>query len=137
MKSTTVFALLAASLLFAAASWAHDSRKDKHDRRGSAHDGAIATEVVEHLHRALRHLDLSAGQKEDIRGEFKQLKEDTKPLRHELHQGRMLLHELLMADVYDADAVSELADEQGELAAQMIRLASGAASGSDTRDCRP
>lgn len=93
-----------------------------HDRRGSDRDKPLPMQVVERMHKVLKKLDLSEEQKTAIKTEFQSMKEDVKPLLQEVHQGRSELHELLIADDYDAAAVSALADRQGAATADMVRI---------------
>lgn len=93
-------------------------------RPGGMETGAPpAMQVVQHLHRALRQLDLSEDQQAAIREALQSLHADLKPLWHELMEGRAIMHELVTAENYDADAVAELAAAQGEATAQMIQHA--------------
>ena len=117
------------AVLLLAASTAFAERGPRHDRMNQRPGGEFGTQVIEHLTRAIRQLDLSDEQRESIRSDLKGLKESLQPTIKELHQGRKELHGLVTADSYDADAVSAIAENQGDLVAEITTIASGAAAG--------
>jgi protein CpxP len=130
MKKLTSVLILAMVLAASASTFARDHERG-HDRghergdRGPGHNGVVAMEMVSHMHRALKQLDLSNDQKTAIREEFKTMKEELKPLAEDMRDNRAALHQLLMAEDYDEAAVADVAEEQGAITADMIRLASG------------
>jgi Spy/CpxP family protein refolding chaperone len=121
MKKLTPALILIAALAATSTAQARDHRDD---RNGPPRDGSVAMEMVGHMHRALKQLDLSAEQEEAIKAEFKAMKTDLRPLADAMRDNRAALHELLTAEDFDAEAVSAIADEQGQITADMVRLAS-------------
>ncbi len=85
-----------------------------------------AMPMVEHLVRALHHLDLSDEQKESIHAVRQQLKSDVRPVMEEMKAGHTQLRDLVKAPEYDAAAVAELAAKEGELAAERLVMTSQA-----------
>ena len=123
--------LFLATLMFAGASFAADHgpgkgrmQKDRMHQRGPD----MGMQVIEHLGKALRRLDLSEEQKESIHADMKGLREELKPLVKEIHQGRKELHGLITADSYDADAAAAIAEQQGELTTQVTMTVSQVAA---------
>lgn len=122
MKTTRFVLLFSILLLGSGLALAHGPDRDRgKDRHGSGHRGPDAMEMVGHFHRALRELDLSAEQKEAIRGHFSGMKEANKPVLNELRSSRRALHEALMASDYDAAEVAGIAQAQGEAHAALLR----------------
>jgi protein CpxP len=119
VKKLTSTLLIAALLTLSPLTFA---KGHNHDRKGPDHEKPLPMQVVERMHHVLKQLDLSEEQKTAIKAEFKSMKEETKPLMQELQKGRAELHELLIADDYDAAAVSTLADRQGAATADMVRI---------------
>ena len=126
-KRISISLLMAVILL--AASTASAERGPSHDRMNQRPGGEFGTQVIEHLTRAIRRLDLSDEQRESIRNDLKGLRTSLKPTIKELHQGRKELHGLVTADSYDADAVAAIAEHQGDLVAEISTIASGVAAG--------
>lgn len=123
MNITSKLLIALAGLTLAAASFAGDPGP-RHDR-GHAGMGA---EVIEHVARAVRRLDLSEEQRTAIHAELQGMRETMKPLVHEMLDTRKALHEQITADQYDAQAVAEIAERQGSLTSEMTIIASGAAA---------
>lgn len=97
------------------------------DRNGPDRQPPPGMEVVEHLHHSLRRLDLDKGQRESIRKEMAQMRETTRPVIEQLHDSRAELHELLLAETYDAKAVANVARSQGEATTKLVTAASESA----------
>ena len=116
--------LLLATLLFAVSAVAADPDRGRMHQRG----GEMGTQMIEHLGKALRRLDLSEEQKESIHADMKGLRESLKPLVREMHEGRKGLHELITSDAYDQDAAAEIAGHQGQLTTEITLLVSGVAA---------
>ncbi len=127
MNKRISLSLLMAALLLAASTAAAE-RGPRHDRMNQRGGGPMGAQMIKHLTRAIRQLDLSDEQRESIRTDLKGLKESLRPLIKELHQGRKELHGLVTADSYDAGAVAALAEQQGKLSAEITTLANGAAA---------
>jgi Spy/CpxP family protein refolding chaperone len=102
--------------------------RDHGPRPDRGHLG-MGAELVSHLTRALRRLDLSEDQKEIIHADLQDLRESMKPLVRDLRQNRKALHEQITAADYDANAVTELATRQGSITAEMTIIASEVAAG--------
>jgi Spy/CpxP family protein refolding chaperone len=126
MTKYTKLSLFLAVSLFAGSILAAE-RGPRHDRM-QHRSGEMGTQVIEHLGKAVRRLDLSEEQKESIHADIKGLKESIRPLVKELHQGRKELHGLITGTEYDAEAVAAIADKQGSLTAEITRVASGTAA---------
>ena len=127
MKNQSKFLLLLAGLFLAGSSMAaeRDHRMDRNHQRG---DAGVGTQAIEHLTRAIRHLDLSDEQKDAIHAELKGLRESVKPLAREVHEGRKALHGLITEEFYDAEAIAVIARNQGDLTTEITMMVSGAAS---------
>ena len=98
----------------------------RHDRSGQRSMPGMPS--VHRLVRALHHLDLSDEQKDSIHSIMQQLKTDVRPIMEEMKTGHMQMKELVKADEYDAKAVAELAEKEGDLAAERIVITSAALS---------
>ena len=92
------------------------------EREKSGHDRPPAMLAAEQFQRVVRRLDLSDEQKLAIKGEFSEMRKDAKTLLEDMRVGQNALHDLISAEEYNPDAVSELADRQGALTADLIRM---------------
>ena len=127
MTNRLKISLLVTGLILAASSIAGERNQDRgrmHQRGGPD----IAGQIMEHLGRAVRNLDLTEDQKVAIREEFGGFKETVMPLVKELHQGRKGLHLAITGETYDADAVAAIATQQGELTTEITLVAIEAAA---------
>ena len=103
--------------------------QDYYDGPGPRHQrGAQGMPVVERFVRALKRLDLSEEQKESIHAVMQELKTEAGPIMYEMKASHMRLKELIKADEYDEKAVADLAEKEGDLAAERIVVASRALS---------
>ncbi len=100
----------------------HDGPKGRQGMMGEF--GGSVERMVEHLSRVADDLALSDEQVEQMftvtdasRGELRQL-------MLQMQDNKQALHETTGFDVYDADAIAELATTQGNLVAQMIIMKS-------------
>ena len=84
--------------------------------------------AVEAVMRAIRHLDLDAGQKEGIKAIMGGLKADVRPVMMAAKDNHEQLRELVKAGTFNEEAVALLADKEGELAAERLMLTSRALS---------
>ncbi len=100
---------------------AQRQHRAKHPNRG-----AQPMPVTEKFIRAIRRLDLSDEQKENIKSTMKALKEEVKPIMLEMKTGHEQLKGLVNAADYDEQAVAALADNEGMLLAKRIKLTSAA-----------
>lgn len=127
MKNRIMALTLAAGLAVAGAASAADRgpRMDRQEHRGGQEFGL---QVIQHLGKAIRRLDLSEEQRVAIHDEFGVFKETVKPLVHEFHSGRKGLHGVITADAFDADAAAEIAEQQGQLTTEITMLVSEAAA---------
>jgi Spy/CpxP family protein refolding chaperone len=101
-----------------------DRRADRSERGGPD----VATQVIEHLGKAIRRLDLNEQQKLDIREEFGNFKEMVRPLVKDLHEGRSTLRDAIISDSYDPDLVEDIAASQGNLTAEITIMVGESAS---------
>jgi len=88
----------------------------------------MGMQLIQHLTKAIRGLDLSEEQKTAVRAELSGMKEDLRPLIRQLHEGRKELHGVIISEQYDADAVAVIAEQQGILTAEITMLVSEIAS---------
>jgi protein CpxP len=88
------------------------------------HRGMPAMPVVEQLTRAIRHLDLDDEQKAGIRVVMQDMKAEVRPIMEEMKAGHVQLRELVKAESYDEQAVAVIAKEEGNLAAERVKIAS-------------
>ncbi len=130
MHNRIKFYLLLTGLLLAGNSVAgeHGTHQDRMHQRGGPGGPGMAAPVIQHLTRAIRHLDLSAEQEESIHADLQGLRGTLTPLVMELHEAKRELMGLITASEYDADAVAINAEKQGNLTAEITMIASDAAS---------
>lgn len=83
--------------------------KDKHGHR----DG---------FHKHLRELDLSDEQREQVKAIFQETRPQFKEQRQALREVSTQIHTLTASDAYDAGQLAVLADQKGEIVAEMTRL---------------
>lgn len=127
MTNRLKVSLLVAGLMLATTSIA--AERGPHTERMQQRGGPeMAGQVIKRLARAVRQLDLSEEQQAATRAEFEGFRESVKPLVKELHQGRIALHEAVTDDIYDADAVAGLAQQQGKLVTEITIVTSEAAA---------
>jgi Spy/CpxP family protein refolding chaperone len=128
MKNRIMVLTLAAGLAVAGAASAADRgpRMDRQEHRGGQEFGL---QVIQHLGKAIRRLDLSDDQKAAIRGEFGGVRESIKPLVQELHAGRLDLRDVITGGEYDAETAAEIAEQQGQLTTEITLIVSGAVAG--------
>lgn len=103
--------------------YGEQSRKGQRSQRGMQ-QMPIAGQVMRAIHR----LDLSDEQKQSIKGVMKLHKAEVHPIMLEMKAGHEQLKELVKAESYDTDAVAAVADKEGDLAAERIKLAGQALS---------
>lgn len=103
----------------------HGERGKRMHQRGGPDMGM---QVIEHLTRAIRRLDLSEEQKDAIRADMQGFREDFKPLVKQVHENRKALHELITADSNEDEAVSAIASQLGQLTEEMTLLVSDQAA---------
>ena len=120
--------LLLAALLFAGSAIAADQERGRDRGHMQQRGGEMGTQLIQHLGKALRRLDLSEEQKETIHADMKGLRESLKPLVKEMHAGRKTLHGLITGDGYNQDVVAEIAGKQGQLTAEITVLTSNTAA---------
>ena len=99
------------------------ARKAKHHQRS-----AQQMPAVEKMMRAVRHLDLSDEQKENIRAIMKDLKANERTLMKQVKNGHEQLKGLIKAEVYDESAVAALAEQEGALMTERLIITSRAMS---------
>jgi Spy/CpxP family protein refolding chaperone len=123
-KRMTFLAGLSA-LMIAGTTFAGDrnARMERGHERGGPD---LGLQVIEHLGKAIRRLDLTEDQKTSIRAEFMGFKETIRPLAKELHKGRMQLRDVISEGEYDADAAAEIAEQQGQITTDITLAVSDA-----------
>ena len=100
--------LLAAVALTGIAAAQDDTPPDG-ERKGDRQQRSMqATPGVEKMMRAIRHLDLSAEQKESFKAIMQAMKAEIRPIMHETKAGHLALRELIKADSFDEDAVAAI-----------------------------
>lgn len=104
-----------------------EKKKQRHHRQQHQR-GMQAMPAVEAVMRAIRHLDLDAGQKEGIKAIMGGLKADVRPVMMAAKDNHEQLRELVKAGTFNEEAVALLADKEGELAAERLMLTSRALS---------
>lgn len=115
----TTFLLLATGNAFAQKSDGEHHRQGQHSQRGM--QGAPA---VQHLVHALHRLDMSDDQKASIKAIMQGLKAELGPIMSETKASHLQLQELVKADTYDEQAVAAVAEKQGQLASQRVKITS-------------
>ena len=130
MHNRITFCLLFIGLLLAGNCVAgeHRPHQDRMHQRGGPGGPGMAAPLIQHLTRAIRHLDLSDEQKASIHADLKGLRDSLQPLVKKLRESKKELHGLITASEYDADAVASNAEQQGNLTAEITMLASKVAS---------
>ena len=119
----TALLLTAGSFAFSQDSYAQQGRKGPPQKQGMQ-----KMPMIDGMLRAFRHLDLSEEQKESVKATVKGLREDIKPLMLEARELHKQMGELVRAAEYDAGAVAALADQEGDLLAERIKLTAAAMS---------
>jgi len=98
-------------------------------KKGQRHQrGMPAMPAVEQLTRAIKHLDLNDEQKASIHTILQGMKAEFRPIMHQTQAGHVQLKELIKSDNYDEQAVATLAEKEGELAAERMKIAARAMS---------
>jgi protein CpxP len=124
--ATTLF--MSAGLISAGTAFAQDTdyetRKSSSEHRGQRSMQSMP--MVEKLTRALHRLDLSEEQRTSIKAVMQEMKADIRPIMGDMKAGQLQLKTLINSDVYDEDAVAELARIEGDLAAERIVISSRA-----------
>jgi Spy/CpxP family protein refolding chaperone len=87
-----------------------------------------AMPMIDGMLRAFRHLDLSDEQKENVKATVRGLREDIRPLMSQARELHKQMGEQVRAAEYDAGAVAALADQEGDLLAERIKLTAAAMS---------
>jgi len=122
---------LVASLILTVAGTAM-AQEDYTGERGKGgmreHRGMQNSPIADQWMRAIRLLDLSVEQEENIKAITKGLKESIRPIMHETMEGHKAMQELIKADVYDQEAVTLIAENEGRLATERILITSRAMS---------
>ena len=98
-------------------------KKGRHHQRGPQ-----ALPAVERMMRAIRHLDLDDEQKASIKLTMQNLRGEDRALKMEMRAGHEQLKALITAEVYDEDAVAEVAEKEGAIAAERLIISSRAMS---------
>lgn len=130
MKKTLSIAILTlatSGLMLGGASSAYANKDDHSDRNGcnkqqnwsgSKHEAGGFGKMKHALH----DLDLSKAQQSEIKDIMTATKPQMKALQQEIKEGREILRALSMSNSYDAEAVSNAANDQANLIAQAIIL---------------
>jgi Spy/CpxP family protein refolding chaperone len=105
-----------------------DVRGERNKNRQHQQRGMQTMPVVDQMMRALRHLDLSMEQKQNTKAIMSDMRAQIRPLAQETRQNQQELQQLVKAEVYDEQAVATLAGNEGDLAAERVRIVSKAMS---------
>lgn len=97
--------------------------KGQHSQRGMQ-----GMPMVEQIMRSLRRLDLEDEQRESIRAIMQDLKAETDPVMQKSRAVHLQLKELIKANVYDEEAITTLAVQEGDFAAERMMITSRALS---------
>jgi Spy/CpxP family protein refolding chaperone len=103
-------------------------RQHRQHQQQNQQRGMQSMPVVEMTMRAIRQLDLEDGQKEEIRGVMEGLKADIRPIMMDSRANLAQLPDLIKTTPYDEEAVALLAEKEGTLAAERLKLTSQALS---------
>jgi len=90
--------------------------------------GMQGSPMVDQLMRGIRHLDLEDEQRENVRAIMQDLKAETSPVMQKTRAVHLQLRELIKADVYDEGAITALAVQEGNFAAERMMITSRALS---------
>ena len=117
----------------AGASFAQDGvvepeKKKQRQHRQHQQRGMQSMPVVETMMRAIKQLDLDDDQKESIRSVMEGLKTDVRPITMESRTTLAQLPDLVKATPYEEESVTALAEKEGALATERIKLTSRALS---------
>jgi protein CpxP len=119
----TATMLIAAGTVFAEEPYGGPGQKGQRNQRGMQ-----GMPVIDQLMRGLRRLDLSDEQEESIHTIMQGMKAEVRPIMGEMKANHLQLKELVKAESYDQQAVADLANKEGELAAERIMISSRAIS---------
>lgn len=129
LTTTTIITMIATLLLTAAGTTFAKGPGGESGKKGQRHNrSAQAMPAVDQLMRGIRRLDLNAAQEESVKAVMQGMKEETRPIMRETKALHMQLKDLVKADVYDAEAVAAIAEQEGDLAAERIMISSKAIS---------
>ena len=124
-------ALLTGLLLSTAVMAGHDQYRDHegmHPHHMMGHHGPGDDPFMGPLAKALHNLDLSDDQKEAIHAVFLDNKDKMEANREADMKARKALHEIMMADKVDQDALKKAAHEIGNIAENRVVLGANVAS---------
>jgi Spy/CpxP family protein refolding chaperone len=119
---------IVATLLMSGSALAQDIGDGPGKKGQRHHQGMEFMPGMEKLTRAIRHLDLDEEQKAGVHAIMKGLREDVRPIMQEMKAGHMQLKELVKAESLDEQAVAAVAETEGLLAAERIKIAARAMS---------
>ena len=125
---TTTLVMTVTGATFAQEDVAGPEHKKQGQHRQKQSRGMQAMPAVDDVMRAIRHLDLDAGQKEGIREIMGGLKADVRPVMMATRENHEQLKELVKAAAFNEEAVAALAEKEGNLAAERLMLTSRALS---------
>ena len=117
----TATMLIAAGNVFAEEPYGDPGQKGKRNQRGMQ-----GNPVFDQMIRGLRQLDLSEEQKESVQSIMQDMKAEVRPIMGEMRANHVQLMDLVKAESYDEAAVADLAQKEGDLAAQRIMIGSKA-----------
>lgn len=123
---TTVTAVM---MMASGVALAQDDFYGERERSQKQKRGMQSMPAVSRLMRAVRHLDLSEEQKSAVKEIMLGLKQEIRPIAGEMKANQQLLRDLIKAESFDEAAVAELADVEGNLAAQRLLITSRALAG--------
>jgi len=125
--SIAILTLTTSGLILAGASSAYANKDEHSDRNGCTKHQKWSG--AEHYHggfgkmkRVLHHLDLSNDQQSEIEDIMTAKKPQMKAIHQQMKEGREAVHALSNSTSYDAEAVSNIANDQANLMVQAIVL---------------
>ena len=128
MKKISITIITALLLTVSGMAMAQDFNGEPGNKGQRDHRGMQGNPMVDQIMRGLRRLDLEDEQRENIRAIMQGLRAETSPVMQKTRALHLQLKELIKADVYDADAVTTLAVQEGDFAAERLMITSRALS---------
>jgi len=122
---TTTLALTITGTAMAQDFYDDPGKKGQQHRQGQRnHQSMQSMPVVDQMMRALRRVDLTDEQKAAIKVIMKGMKEEIRPIMMETKNGHGQLKELIKAKSFDENAVAVIAENEGQLAAERMKIVS-------------
>ena len=117
------------TLLLSGTALAQEFEKGPGKKGQRQHGGTESMPAVEQLTRAIRHLDLDDEQKAGVHTIMRAVKEEMRPIMQDMKAGHEQLKELIKSGSYDEQTVAAMAEIEGQLAAERLKISARAMSG--------